>query len=135
VLRHDGYCILTASSAAKALELLACNSVAVVVTDQRMPEMAGVDFLGQVATLYPDTVRIMLSGYTDFHSVTDAINRGAIYKFVAKPWEDKKLRNAVGEAFRHYDLGVEHKRPQQTLHPGNEGLLPREAYGMARDET
>jgi DNA-binding NtrC family response regulator len=107
VLRRDGYSILTASSAAEALELLACNTVAVVVTDQRMPEMTGVEFLRRVKDLYPDAVRIMLSGYTDFQSITDAINRGAVYKFLTKPWDDKHLRAIVREAFRRNALAGE----------------------------
>jgi|KBSSwiStaDraftv2_1062776.scaffolds.fasta_scaffold00366_9 diguanylate cyclase (GGDEF)-like protein/PAS domain S-box-containing protein len=103
VLRRDGYRILTAGSAAEGLELLACNKIAVVVSDQRMPEMAGVEFLQRVKDLYPDVVRIMLSGYTDFHSITDAINRGAVYKFLTKPWDDEQLRDNIGEAFRRYE--------------------------------
>ncbi len=118
VLRHDGYRILTAGSAAEGLEVLACNKIAVVVTDQRMPEMAGVEFLRRVKDLYPDTVRIMLSGYTDFHSITDAINRGAIYKFLTKPWDDQQLRDNIGEAFRRYELVTENERLRHDLSTG-----------------
>jgi DNA-binding NtrC family response regulator len=109
VLRRDGYSILTAASAAEGLELMACNRVAVVVTDQRMPEMAGVEFLRHVKDHYPATIRIMLSGYTDFHSVTDAINHGAIYRYLSKPWDDRQLRDNISEAFRHHDATVENE--------------------------
>jgi diguanylate cyclase (GGDEF)-like protein/PAS domain S-box-containing protein len=107
VLRRDNYHILTAASAAEGLELLACNRIAVVVTDQRMPEMAGAEFLRRVKDLYPDTVRIMLSGYMDFHSIAEAINQGAVYKFLTKPWDDQQLRANIGEAFRHHDATME----------------------------
>ncbi|MFH1495300.1 MAG: response regulator, partial [Pseudomonadota bacterium] len=84
LLRPQGYRILRAGSGREGLELLAQNEVGVIVSDQRMPEMTGVEFLHQVRELYPDTVRIVLSGYTELNSITDAINRGAIYKFLTK---------------------------------------------------
>jgi response regulator RpfG family c-di-GMP phosphodiesterase len=62
--------------------------------------MTGTEFLARVKQMYPETIRIVLSGYTDLESVTDAINRGAIYRFLTKPWEDETLRATVREAFR-----------------------------------
>lgn len=103
VLRRDGYLILTATKAADAFELLAKHHVQVILSDQRMPEMSGTEFLSKVKDLYPETVRIILSGYTDLKSVTDAINEGAIYKFLTKPWDDKQLRSNVHQAFRYFD--------------------------------
>ena len=100
-LRRDGYRLLTASSAEEAFDVLARNEVQVIVSDQRMPGMTGTQFLGQVKDLYPHTVRMILSGYTDLQTVTDAINRGAIYRFLTKPWEDEALRAHVREAFQH----------------------------------
>lgn len=103
LLRRDGYHILEAGSAAEAFELLATNRVQVIVSDQRMPGMNGTEFLNQVKEMYPDTVRMVLSGFTDLASVTDAINKGAIYKFLTKPWDDEDLRAQVLEAFRRYE--------------------------------
>lgn len=100
LLRREGYTILTTSSPVEALELLAKNTVQVVISDQRMPEMSGTEFLSRVRKLHPDTVRIVLTGYTDLESVTSAINRGAIYKFLTKPWDDDQLRELIREAFR-----------------------------------
>ena len=104
LLRRDGYTILRASSGQEGLDLLARHMVGVIVSDQRMPGMTGTEFLGKVKELYPDTVRIVLSGYTELNSVTDAINRGAIYKFLTKPWEDDLLRANVEEAFQRYEM-------------------------------
>jgi len=103
-LRLDGYKILAATSAADALKLLAMNPVQVVLSDHRMPEMTGIEFLSRVKELYPDTVRIILSGYADLDSVIDAINRGAVYRYFTKPWDDEQLRECVQQAFRHQQL-------------------------------
>ncbi len=122
LLRREPYRILTATSASQAFELLAANEVAVIVSDQRMPEMTGVDFLRNVKALYPDTVRIVLSGYTELTSVTEAINEGAIYKFLTKPWDDEQLRDNIAEAFRRYDLVAENQRMARELHAANAEL-------------
>lgn len=107
LLRRDGYKILRAKNAKEGLALLAEQEVGVVISDQRMPEMTGVEFLTQVKELYPNTIRIVLSGYADIDAVMDAINRGAIYKFFTKPWDNETLRAEVLEAFRHYELILE----------------------------
>lgn len=104
VFRRDGYHILTASSGEEGLEILKAYPVAVILSDMRMPNMDGVEFLDKVRKLYPDTIRIVLSGYTDLDSVTEAINRGAIYKFLTKPWDDELLRENISNAFHQYDL-------------------------------
>nr|WP_232230317.1 EAL domain-containing protein [Halomonas sp. 1513] len=100
LLRRDGYRVLTASTAQQAFELLATHEVQVIVSDQRMPEMSGTEFLHRAKGLYPDTIQIVLSGYTDLKTVTEAVNEGAIYKFLTKPWDDDELRLVVKQAFR-----------------------------------
>jgi diguanylate cyclase (GGDEF)-like protein/PAS domain S-box-containing protein len=100
LLRREGYTILTATSPLEGFELLAKHPTQVVISDQRMPEMSGTEFLSRVRHLYPNTVRLVLTGYTDLDSVTGAINRGAIYKFLTKPWDDDQLREQIREAFR-----------------------------------
>lgn len=122
LLRSEGYCILTASSGLEGLELLATNPVGVIISDQRMPEMTGVDFLRRVKNLYPDTVRIVLSGYTELRSVIDAINEGAVYKFLTKPWEDEQLREHVREAFQRYELKQENVRLSREIERANSEL-------------
>ncbi|MCZ4330151.1 EAL domain-containing protein [Castellaniella denitrificans] len=99
LLRRDGYRILTANNAPQALELLARHEVQVIVSDQRMPEMTGTEFFSKVKEMYPATTRMILSGYTDLKSVTEAINHGAIYKFITKPWDDESLRKDIEQAF------------------------------------
>lgn len=103
VLRRDGYRILSTTSVQEAFDLLAKNEIQVIISDQRMPEMSGTEFLSQVKALHPDTVRIVLSGYTDLKSVTDAINEGAIYKFLTKPWDDKQIREHIQQAFHYFN--------------------------------
>ena len=103
LLRREGYHILTATSAAEGMELLATHEVAVVMTDQRMPNMTGSEFLAKVRVMHPDTIRIILSGYSDLKAITEVVNRGEIFKFLNKPWDDAELLEALREAFRHYE--------------------------------
>jgi diguanylate cyclase (GGDEF)-like protein/PAS domain S-box-containing protein len=102
LFRRDNYRVLTAASPAEAFELLALHRVQVILCDQRMPVMSGTEFLSKVKEMYPDTIRIILSGYTGVESVLDSINRGAIYRFYTKPWDDNELRENMRMAFRHY---------------------------------
>lgn len=102
MLRPDGYRILIAGGGAEALEMLAINTVQVIISDQRMPEMSGTELLDTVRQMYPNTIRMILSGYTDLDVVTDSVNRGAVFKFLTKPWDDDRLREHVRDAFRRY---------------------------------
>lgn len=122
LLCESGYKILKANSGREGLELLAQNEVGVIVSDQRMPEMTGVEFFSQVKELYPKTVRMILSGYADLNLVTDAINRGAIYKFITKPWDDATLSANVREAFEHYDLMQRKEQLLEDIQSANETL-------------
>jgi len=103
LFRRDSYHVLTAGSVREAFDLLASNPVQVIVSDQRMPDMSGTEFLGRVHDLYPDTIRMVLSGYTDLATITEAINRGAIYRFLTKPWNDEELREHIRTAFRAHE--------------------------------
>jgi type II secretory ATPase GspE/PulE/Tfp pilus assembly ATPase PilB-like protein/FixJ family two-component response regulator len=104
VFRQENYEILTASHAKDALAILASRSVTMVVSDFKMPGMNGADFLRQVRASYPDTIRIMLTGHADTSAVMGAINDGAVYRFILKPWNDDDLRVTVAIAFEQYDL-------------------------------
>jgi diguanylate cyclase (GGDEF)-like protein/PAS domain S-box-containing protein len=98
----DGFRVLAANNVAQAFGLLATNRVGIVVCDLRMPDMDGIELLRRVKELYPDIVRVVLTGYADLDSATSAINRGAVHKFLTKPWEDLVLRDTIRESFRHY---------------------------------
>jgi len=106
LFRKTGYVILRANSAREGLEMLKEQPVGVIVSDQRMPEMTGVEFLSSVKNTHPETIRIILSGYSDIKSITDAINEGSIYKFLTKPWDDDLLLENVAEAFERYEMKV-----------------------------
>lgn len=110
MLRRDGYVIHLATSGEEGLAILDREPVGVIITDQRMPVMTGSQFLSKVKENHPDTIRIVLSGYTELNSITDAINRGAIYKFLTKPWDDELLRTQIADAFTHYELKSENAR-------------------------
>lgn len=122
MLRGDGYHILTANSGQEGLDVLAKNKVDVILSDQRMPGMTGVEFLRSVKTLHPETVRIVLSGFTELQSVTDAVNEGAIYKFLTKPWDDTLLRGHISEAFRHKEMADENRRLALEVQGANHRL-------------
>lgn len=103
LFRRDSYRILAAGNVRDAFDLLATNDVQVILSDQRMSDMNGTEFLGRVKMLYPHTIRLVLSGYTDLATVTEAINRGAIYRYLTKPWNDQELREHIRQAFRTFD--------------------------------
>jgi diguanylate cyclase (GGDEF)-like protein len=119
LLKRDGYNILHANSGLEGLEVLARNKVGVVISDQRMPVMSGVEFLTRVYELYPQTIRIVLSGYADLNAVTAAVNQGAIYKIFAKPWENEVLRGDVLEAFERYELLQQKDQLSQEIQNAN----------------
>jgi diguanylate cyclase (GGDEF)-like protein/PAS domain S-box-containing protein len=106
VLRKEGYQIFSTTNANEGFELLATNSIGVVLSDIRMPGMDGIEFLGKVSHLHPATVRIAMSGYADMKMVTEAINRGAIYKFLTKPIDTKILRKNLAIAFEQHEISA-----------------------------
>jgi EAL domain-containing protein (putative c-di-GMP-specific phosphodiesterase class I)/FixJ family two-component response regulator len=119
LLRRDGYRILCARSAEEGLQRLGESQVDVIVSDQRMPGMTGVEFLRRAKDLYPDTVRMVLSGFTDLQSIIDAVNEGAIYKFLTKPWDDERLRAHIAEAFRQKEMADENRRLTREVENAN----------------
>jgi EAL domain-containing protein (putative c-di-GMP-specific phosphodiesterase class I)/GGDEF domain-containing protein/ActR/RegA family two-component response regulator len=108
-LRRKGFHILSTTSTREGFELLATHRPGVVLCDQRMPEMTGTEFLRRVKDIYPDTVRMVLSGYADLNSVIDSVNKGAVYKFLTKPWEDDALSESIKDAFLIYELHQENR--------------------------
>ncbi|MBS4099517.1 MAG: EAL domain-containing protein [Sulfuricella sp.] len=104
LFRNQGYELLTATSAAEALHLLELNDVQVILSDQRMPVMTGVEMLSLVRERYPEIIRMILSGYSDITAISDAVNKGNIYKFLFKPWDNDLLLENIRDAFERYGL-------------------------------
>ncbi len=122
-LKQDGYTIHCAGSGADALAVLANHKIHVILSDQRMPEMSGSELFGEVSLRFPETIRIVLSGYADFSAVSDAINQGSIYKFLTKPWNDSLLRGHVLEAFQRYELSWHNRQLTGIFNSTMEGIM------------
>ncbi|ABC30745.1 FOG: CheY-like receiver [Hahella chejuensis KCTC 2396] len=122
LFRREGYRILTANSAQEGLDILAQEPVAVILSDQRMPGMTGSEMFKEVKSRYPDTIRLIMSGYTELESITSAINDGAVYKFLLKPWEDEKLLQHIREAFSIHELKSKNARLNEQLKELNRQL-------------
>jgi len=137
LLRSEPFEVLTASHAAEALELIDQRQPQVIVSDQRMPEMSGVDFLASVRERHSDVVRMMLTGYTDMTIAVEAINRGEIYRLITKPWNDEELKATLRQAFDHYDLKAEIKRLNQITREQNFKLqdMNKNLEEKVRDRT
>jgi FixJ family two-component response regulator len=117
---EDDYEVLTSTSAPAALELLNAKApVAVVLSDQRMPEMTGVEFLSKVFEHHPTTVRIILTGFADMDATIGAINDGHVYAYITKPWEQDDLKQVVRRAVEHHQLAVENERLLAELRGAN----------------
>lgn len=104
LFRKNGYLVLRTDEPEQAFKYLAEYEVGVILCDQRMPTISGTEFFSQVKGMYPNTVRMILSGYTELRSIIDAVNQGFIYKFLTKPWDDNLLRKHVEEAFQFYEM-------------------------------
>lgn len=111
------FTVLKATSGKEALAVLDEHRgpLALIITDQRMPEMTGVEFLEKTLESHPDTIRILLTGYTDLESVIMAVNKGQIFRYLTKPWDPVDLSNTVEHAIEHYSLGQELKKKNQEL--------------------
>ena len=102
-LHTEGYRILRATRPSEALDFLAKHKIGVLICDQQMPEMNGIELLSKVRCLHPATVRIMLTGHGEAALSSAAINEGSVYKFIVKPWDNDQIRSHVREAFHHYE--------------------------------
>src|SRR5437773_1173055 len=109
LLRLD-YKVLGATRAKDGLRILQEQEVHLVMTDQRMPEMTGVEFLSQVRGDHPEAIRLLFTGYADLKAVVDAINQGNVYRYITKPWDPDDLQIIIRQASEQYDLLVERKR-------------------------
>ncbi|MEO6522136.1 MAG: response regulator [Mucilaginibacter sp.] len=114
--------IYAAQSAREGRKILEQNEIAVIVTDQRMPVMTGIEFLESIIPVYPDTIRILLTGFSDINAVMDAINRGQVYKYLVKPWADEELKMYIQNAIEIYHLRKENRELANKLELANKQL-------------
>jgi len=116
------YNVLTAISGEEAIKLLKNNTVDIIITDQRMPNMTGVEFLESILDEYPDPIRILLTGYADMNAVIDAVNKGKIFHYLTKPWNEEELDMTITRAYDVYRSRIEEKEMTQKLSLSNEQL-------------
>src|ERR1700743_2144921 len=119
--RRD-FTIFTAQSAKEGRKILDSNEIGVIITDQRMPMMTGIEFLESILPVYPDTIRILLTGFSDINAVMDAINRGQVYKYLVKPWQNDELKMYIENALEIYHLRKENKDLARRLQMANKQL-------------
>jgi signal transduction histidine kinase len=121
LLRLD-YKVLGATRAIEGLRIMESVEVHVVMSDQRMPEVSGVEFLRRVRDTYPDTIRLLITGYADIKAVIDAINQGSVYRYITKPWDPDELQTIVRQATEQRDLLEDRKRLLAELTNKNKEL-------------
>lgn len=116
------YNVFTAVSGKEAFEILEKNEVHLIITDQKMPEMTGVEFLTKLVPLYPDPIRIILTGYSDIEVIIEAINSVGIYRYITKPWGVPEMDMVIKQAIETYNLRRDNKQLLVDLKEANEGL-------------
>jgi response regulator RpfG family c-di-GMP phosphodiesterase len=114
LLRRD-YRVLRASSAAEGCRLMQENEVHLVLTDQRMPQITGVELLAKMRVKHPRAIRMLFTGYADLEAIIAAINQGHVFHFLRKPWQPEELIDAVREAAAEYDRLVEEAEQKEQL--------------------
>jgi len=116
------YTVFTADSAEGAVKILSENDIHIIISDQRMPRMTGIEFFESILERYPEPIRILLTGYADINAVIDAINKGQVYKYFSKPWNEEELRHNIEKAYEVYALRKENKELTAKLLDVNEKL-------------
>src|SRR5208337_3412264 len=123
LLMNEGIEILAANSGDKALDMIKNNEdIGLIISDQRMPGLMGVDFLEQAKNISPSSIRILLTGYSDITAAIDAINRGGASKYLTKPWKDEELIMSVREACQRYVLVQKNRQLSAIIQQKNEEL-------------
>jgi signal transduction histidine kinase len=120
---HRTHRVLTASSGAKAIEMLTSNDVELILTDQRMPGMSGDVFLRHARQIKPDAIRMLFTGYADIQAVINAVNEGHIFRYILKPWDATELEGIIRQGAEQYDLLAERRRLLAELQEANIELV------------
>ena len=116
------YNIFTAVSGDEAVKILDNQPIEIIITDQRMPNMTGVQFLESIIEKHPDPIRILLTGYADMNAVIDAVNKGKIFHYLSKPWNEEELDMTIKRAYDVYEKAIEVKDMNKNLAISNEQL-------------
>ena len=116
------YNVTIALSADEAMKILDKKPFEIIITDQRMPNMTGIEFLEKVLEKYPDPIRILLTGFTDYNAVIDAVNKGKIYHYLSKPWKEEELELTINNAYDAYSKNMEIKTMNGKLATSNDQL-------------
>ena len=124
LLRHE-FQILKAPSAAEGVRLMQEKEVHIIMTDQRMPNVSGVELLKNVRHRHPQSIRLLFTGFADLEAIIEAINHGHIFKFVKKPWQPEELLAVVREAAHEYDRLVDQDEEYARLRIELEKLRQR----------
>ena len=114
--------IFTAESAAEGKKILEQKNIHVILSDQRMPKMTGIEFFESILDDFPDPIRILITGYTDINAVIDSINRGQVYKYLTKPWNENDIKNFILKAYEVYKLRKENEELTKKLIDVNKKL-------------
>jgi response regulator RpfG family c-di-GMP phosphodiesterase len=114
--------IYTAESADEGMRILDTEKIDVILSDQRMPRMTGIEFFQSILTTHPEPIRILITGYTDINAVIDAINLGQVYKYLSKPWNEEDVKNFIYKAYEVLDLRQKNRELTEKLIEANEKL-------------
>lgn len=116
------YNVMTAISGDEAIKILETKPVEIIITDQRMPNMTGVEFLESVLEKNPEPMRILLTGYADLNAVIDAVNKGKIFHYLTKPWNEEELDITIKRAYDLYRIQKDEKELTEKLGVSNAQL-------------
>lgn len=130
---REPYEIFATTKVADARAALAKYKIKVVVSDYRMPDISGTQFLQEVKEHYPDTVKVLFTGYTDFSAAEEAINVGEVYRFISKPWKTTELLSTIRQCIEHYDLLLKARTKEEELELSNKKL--KAMYEMQKEFT
>ena len=119
--RRD-YNIFLAESAEEARDIINIHEIHVILSDQRMPVTTGIEFFESILETHPDPIRILITGYTDINAVVDAINRGQVYKYLTKPWNENDIRIYIDKAYEVFYLRRENAELTSKLMDANRKL-------------
>ena len=122
LFEEEPYELVTCSSGEEGLEKLKTFKVSVIISDNRMPGMSGIDFFQKAIKIAPDALRVMMTGFTDIDAVISSINKGEVYRYITKPWKDDEIKAVIKGCVKHYELIEQNKYFSELIAKQNEEL-------------